>query len=81
LKRYEVTETQIKRIEDSIPIWHQILFSGQAHVWVAKPNGGKTAMATQAAADLARCGYEVFYFQLDSGGPDLKDLYRACLSS
>lgn len=76
LKRYEVTETQINRIENSIPIWHQIIFSGQAHVWVAKPNGGKTAVAIQAAADLARCGYEVFYFQLDSGGPDLKDLYE-----
>ena len=76
LKRYEVTETQINRIEDSIPIWYQIIFSGQAHVWVAKPNGGKTAMAIQAAADLARCGYEVFYFQLDSGGPDLKNLYE-----
>ncbi len=76
LKRYEVTETQINRIENSIPIWHQIIFSGQAHVWVAKPNGGKTAVAIQAAADLARSGHEVFYFQLDSGGPDLKGLYE-----
>lgn len=71
---YEVTDQQIQQIEDSEPIFENLLFSGLAHVWVAKPNGGKTAIATFAAAKMAEKGLDVFYFQLDASGPQLIDL-------
>ena len=76
LQKFEVTEQQIKRIEDSEPIWHDLIFSGMAHVWVARPNGGKTALAIQAAAEMAAIGLDVMYFQLDAGGAQLKDLHK-----
>ena len=81
LEKFEVTEQQIKRIEDSEPIWHDLIFSGMAHVWVARPNGGKTALAIQAAADMASVGLDVFYFQLDAGGAQLKGLHKHSLNN
>jgi len=81
LRKFEVTEQQIKRIEDSEPIWHDLIFSGMAHVWVARPNGGKTALAIQAAADMAFAGLDVFYFQLDAGGAQLKGLHKHSLDN
>ena len=60
LQEFEVTEQQIKRIEDSEPIWHDLIFSGWL-TWVARPNGGD-ALAIQAAADMASAGLDVFIF-------------------
>lgn len=74
LLQYEVTPQQIRKIEESESIFHDLIFAGMAHVWVAKPNGGKTALAIYASAAMAKIGLNVFYFQLDASGPQLKDL-------
>ena len=74
LLSYEVTDYQIRQIEASEPIFENLLFAGMAHVWVAKPNGGKTAIATYASAKMAEEGLDVYYFQLDASGPQLIDL-------
>lgn len=74
LLQFEVTPQQIRRIEESESIFQNLIFAGMAHVWVAKPNGGKTALAIYASAAMASIGMNVFYFQLDASGPQLKDL-------
>lgn len=67
-----VTNEQVEEISDSQPLWCDSIFHQKSHVWVAPPNGGKTTIATSAAADLAKDGYEVLYFNLDAGAADLK---------
>jgi hypothetical protein len=72
LNRLIVTSEQVTAIQESQPLWYDTIFHQKFHVWVAPPNGGKTTIATAAAADLARSGYEVLYFNLDAGSADLK---------
>lgn len=67
-----VTQDQVKSIEDARPIWLGLVFHQQAHVWVAPPNGGKTAIANHAAADMSAAGFNVLYINLDAGSTDLK---------
>ena len=72
LNRLTVTSEQVIAIQESQPLWYDTIFHQKFHVWVAPPNGGKTTIATAAAADLAKSGYEVLYFNLDAGSADLK---------
>lgn len=70
--RLTVTHEQVTAIQESQPLWRDTIFHQKSHVWVAPPNGGKTTIATAAAAHLSRTGYEVLYFNLDAGSADLK---------
>ena len=72
LNRLTVTSEQVTAIQESQPLWYDTIFHQKFHGWVAPPNGGKTTIATAAAADLAKSGYEVLYFNLDAGSADLK---------
>jgi hypothetical protein len=72
MDKLTVTNKQVEEISDSQPLWCDSIFHQKAHVWVAPPNGGKTTIATSAAAQLAKDGYEVLYFNLDAGSSDLK---------
>ena len=78
--RLTVTHEQVTAIQESQPLWCDTIFHQKSHVWVAPPNGGKTTIATAAAAHLSRTGYEVLYFNLDAGSADLKH-YQALAES
>ena len=67
-----VMEEHVKAIEDAVPVWLKLVWRGQYHVWCAPPNAGKTAIATHAAAEMAKRGYQVYYFNLDAGAVDIK---------
>jgi hypothetical protein len=67
-----VTDEQVREIEDSVSIWNDTIFHQKLHAWIAPPNGGKTTIATAAARELVRQGFEVFYINLDAGAADLK---------
>ena len=75
-----VTDEQVQEIEDSVSIWNDTIFHQKLHVWIAPPNGGKTTIATAAARELVRQGFEVFYINLDAGAADLK-YYQAAASN
>lgn len=75
-----VTDDQVQEIEDSVSIWNDTIFHQKLHVWIAPPNGGKTTIATAAARELVRQGFEVFYINLDAGAADLK-YYQAAASN
>ena len=76
MKELTVTQEQVDRIENAEAIFLNLIFHQQSHIWVAEPNGGKTALASYAAMVLADAGYRVYYFNLDSSAPDLK-YYKA----
>lgn len=71
-KMLTVTKEQVADMESAVSLWNDLIFLGQFNVWVAKPNGGKTSIAIQAAGDIARDGYKVCYFNLDASGGDLR---------
>lgn len=79
-RRLTVSDEQVQEIEDSISIWTDTIFHQKLHVWIAPPNGGKTTIATAAARELVRQGFEVFYINLDAGAADLK-YYQAAASN
>jgi hypothetical protein len=72
MKELTVTQEQVDKIENAEAIFLNLIFHQQSHIWVAEPNGGKTALASYAAGVLADAGYCVHYFNLDSSAPDLK---------
>ena len=71
-KMLEVTLEQVEKIENAEPIFQKLIFHQHSHIWVAPPNGGKTALANYGAGVLAHDGFRVYYFNLDSSAPDLK---------
>ena len=67
-----VTDEQVRKIEESTPLWNDTIFHQKSHIWIAPPNGGKTTIATAAARELVNQGFEVLYINLDAGAADLK---------
>ena len=72
LAPFVVSEDQVQKIEDSVAVYLNLVFSGQSHTWIGPPNGGKTAMAMAASAAMAKAGLQVYYCQLDTAGSALK---------
>ena len=72
VKRMTVTNEQVAAIEAAEPIFLNLVWHQQSHIWVAEPNGGKTTLATYAAAEMSDNGLTVLYFNLDASGPDIK---------
>jgi len=68
-----VTSEMVKQIADAKFAWLQLIPQGHAVVICAKPNGGKTTIFTQAAADMARDGYQVLYINADASASDIKE--------
>jgi hypothetical protein len=74
LNKFIVTKEMVKEMTSSKFIWHDIMVIGHLSVWTGPAGSGKTALARQAAKDLASQGYEVLYFQEDAGAGDLPNL-------
>ncbi|APB98826.1 AAA family ATPase [Polynucleobacter asymbioticus] len=68
-----VTSEMVKQIGDARFAWLQLIPQGHAVVICAKPNGGKTTIFTQAAADMAKDGYAVIYINADASASDIKE--------
>lgn len=76
VESFVVTEEAVQAMEETRFLWKQIVASGHICVWAAPGNGGKTTIARQAAADMARDGLTVYYLLEDAGAGDLKDHVR-----
>jgi hypothetical protein len=74
LGKYVVTKEQVAEMVETKFIWKKIIASSHSQAWIARGNGGKTLIAKYACAQLAKMGYDVFYFQEDAGGGDLPKL-------
>lgn len=74
LAKYVVTKEQVSEMVETKFIWKKIIASSHSQAWIARGNGGKTLIAKYACAQLAKMGYDVFYFQEDAGGGDLPKL-------
>jgi hypothetical protein len=74
LAKYVVTKEQVSEMVETRLIWKKIIASSHSQAWIARGNGGKTLIAKHACAQLAKIGYDVFYFQEDAGGGDLPKL-------
>jgi len=74
LGKYVVTKEQVSEMVETKFIWKKIIASSHSQAWIARGNGGKTLIAKYACAQLAKMGYDVFYFQEDAGGGDLPKL-------
>lgn len=75
LMRFAVTDEQVEAMTATRMIWRDIIASSHMAAWVAPANGGKTALATHAAGELAGDEYKVFYFQEDASAGDLPALF------
>ena len=73
--RLKVRQEHINSIDASEPIWHQLVFRGMAHIWLAESQGGKTLICRDVARSLGSCGYEVFYYQLDTPQGQIKEQF------
>lgn len=74
LTKYVVTKEQVSEMVETKLIWKKIIASSHSQAWIARGNGGKTLIAKYACAQLAKMGFDVFYFQEDAGGGDLPKL-------
>ena len=61
-----VTNEEIKDMKETTMAIDGLLVESHLAIWVAKPNGGKSALARYAAKILASNGYQVFYVDVDS---------------
>jgi hypothetical protein len=68
-----VSQEMVSKIADAKFAWLQLIPQGQSIAICAKPNGGKTTIFTQAAADMARDRYQVIYINADASASDIKD--------
>ena len=73
LLNMKVTYEMAQKIADAKFAWLQLIPHGHAIAVCAEPNGGKTTIFTQAAADMADDGYKVLYINADASASDIKE--------
>lgn len=71
-----VTEDKVNAMCDAEIIWNHTIVRGHVQVWCGAGNAGKTTIAMLAAAEIAKTGCEVLYFQEDAGKSDLPALHE-----
>lgn len=76
LQRFAVTDQQVQTMQETRLIWRDVIASGHVANWNAPGNGGKTTIAKFAAAEMARQGFAVLFFQEDAGAGDLPGLHE-----
>ena len=68
----EVTEEDVKKIEDAKFAWRQLIPEGHMVVICSKANGGKTTLMVHIAGEMSRNGYRVIYINADASASDIK---------
>lgn len=68
----EVTEADVKNIEDAKFAWKQLIPEGHMVVICSKANGGKTALMVHIAGEMVKSGYRVLYINADASASDIK---------
>lgn len=81
LARFFVTAEQVENMQQTRMIYLDLVAHQHLAVWSAPPNDGKTTLALEAAAAMAREGFRVLFFQEDASAGDLPALYQHATSS
>ena len=68
----EVTEEDVKNIEDAKFAWRQLIPEGHMVVICSKANGGKTTLMVHVASEMSKDGYRVIYINADASASDIK---------
>ena len=76
LRQFAVTQEQVDNMTETRMIWRALIALSHLAVWAAPGNGGKTTIAKLAAAELARDGFTVMFFQEDASAGDLPALFE-----
>lgn len=76
LARFAVTDDHVEAMEATRLVWGNRLAVSHVSAWVSPANGGKTTIAKQAAGELARENFRVWFFQEDASAGDLPALHE-----
>ena len=74
-KKYEVSEEAMEKISDPKWAYENLLIDTHVTAICSPPNGGKTTILLQIAAEMARDGYNVVYVNADVNPADAKAMY------
>lgn len=73
---YMISDEMMDKIADPEWAYQNLAIEGHVVAIVAPPNGGKTTIMLQVAADMAANGYNVTYVNADTSGGDAKPMYE-----
>ena len=80
LSAFELTEEEVKALDDPEWIIENLIIKGHLAVFPAEPNAGKTTIFLHLAGEMSKRGYDVIYVNADVAASDVKKIFAQAKS-